>query len=199
MCQYSWIGFYKEFAVRLLSYKDKRDELVSLLKEIYEKTGLEMPTLDKDRKLTDIDPFTVYGLFNKQIRDENRIRILTAVRDLFGMESSVPTDFKSIPNLNNKNATFYQFEGTRAPDDIDNLWGLFESALDYAGNPDAENRKAFSHYFDIAVHMKGNGTSKITMALFWIVPDTFMNLDSRNKWYIYEFNTIPPSNKNPNI
>ncbi len=191
MCQYSWIDFYKEFAVRLLSYKNKRDELVSLVKEIYQKTELEMPTLDKGKTLTDIDPFTVYGLFNKQIRDENRIRILTAVRDLFGMESSVPTDFKSIPNLNNQNATFYQFEPTRAPDDIDNLWGLFESALDYAGNPDAGNRKAFSHYFDIAVHMKGNGTSKITMALFWIAPDTFMNLDSRNKWYIYEFNTIP--------
>ncbi len=189
--QYSWIGFYKEFAGSLSGYRNKRDELVSLVGEIYQRTGLELPTLDKDKKLIDIDPFTVFGLFNKQIKKENRIRILTAVKELFGMDAAVPTCFDSLPTLNNRNATFYDFADTRGPDDIDNLWGLFESALNYAGDPDEKNRKAFSHYFDIAINLKGNGNSKITMALFWIAPETFMNLDSRNTWYIYESGRIP--------
>ena len=38
-----------------------------------------MPTLDKDNKLTDIDPFTVVGLFNKGITRENRDSIVAAI------------------------------------------------------------------------------------------------------------------------
>lgn len=29
------------------------------------------------------------------------------------------------------------------------------------------------------------------MGLFWIDPDTFLNLDQRNTWYIYESGKIP--------
>lgn len=189
--QYTWVSFYKEFANKLLKYQNRRDELVSLVKKIYQNTNIDMPTLEKDKELIDIDPFTVFGLFNKQIREEKRIRILTVIKELFGLESKVPTDFSSIPNLNNQNATFYYFKDKRGPNDIDNLWGLFEAALNYAKTPTQENRKAFSQFFDIAVNLKGNGNSKITMGLFWIAPETFMNLDSRNEWYIYNSKEIP--------
>lgn len=184
--QYTWVNFYKEFANKLLEYKNKRDELVSLVEKIYETTGLQMPKMELNNKLVDIDPFTVFGIFNKQIKQENRIKILTAIKSLFGIGSAVPTDFASIPNLNNQNATFYYFMDSRGEHDIDNLWGLFESALKYAKEPTSENRKTFSHFFNIAVNLKGNGNSKITMGLFWIAPETFLNLDSRNEWYIYE-------------
>ena len=29
------------------------------------------------------------------------------------------------------------------------------------------------------------------MALYWIAPETYINLDSRNRWYIYESGKIP--------
>ena len=48
-----------------------------------------------------------------------------------------------------------------------------------------------SKYFDRAINLKGNGNSKITMGLYWIAPDVFINLDSRNTWYIYESGKIP--------
>ena len=41
------------------------------------------------------------------------------------------------------------------------------------------------------MEIKYNGNSKITMGLYWIAPDTFLNLDSRNKWYIYESEQMP--------
>ncbi len=189
--QYTWVGFYKEFANKLLEYKNKRDVLISLVKTIYLNTGIEMPTLEKDKNLVDIDPFTVFGLFNKQISEKNRIRILTEVKALFKVMATVPTDFDSIPILNNQNATFYYFIDKRGPNDIDNLWGLFESALKYAKDPTLDNRKTFSHFFNIAINLKGNGNSKITMGLFWIAPDIFLNLDSRNEWYIYESQALP--------
>lgn len=80
--QFDWVNFYKEFASKLLDYKDRRDELVEKVKAIYTMTGMNMPTLEKDNNLIDIDPFTVFGLFNKKLKDDNRIKILTARKPL---------------------------------------------------------------------------------------------------------------------
>ena len=37
-------------------------------------TGMNMPTLERNNNLIDIDSFTVFGLFNKKLRDDNRIK-----------------------------------------------------------------------------------------------------------------------------
>ncbi len=189
--QFDWVGFYKEFARILLSYKDNRPELVSKVLKIYELTGINLPTLEKDNRIVDIDPFTIFGLFNKKLTDANRLAILKAIADLFNVKNAVPTAFDSIPVLNPQNATFYYFVGERADGDIDELWELFESALKYAANPTAEHREPLSKYFDLAIRKKGNGNSKITMGLYWIAPDSFLNLDQRNTWYIYKSGKIP--------
>ena len=94
--------------------------------------------------------------------------------------------------MNNQNATFYYWTEDRGPNDIDHLWDLFESALEYAKTPSDEKRQMVSKYFDLAINFKGNGNSKITMGLYWIAPDIFLNLDSRNTWYIYESGKLPP-------
>lgn len=189
--QFDWVDFYKEFAGILRSYKNKRAELIEKVRKIYEITGLNLPTLEKDNQIVDIDPFTVFGLFNKKLTDANRLSILSAIASLFSVKTAVPTAFASIPVLNPQNATFYYFIGDRAEGDIDELWELFESALDYAANPTAEHRARVSKYFDLAIHKKGNGNSKITMGLYWIAPDSFLNLDQRNTWYIYLSGKIP--------
>ena len=190
--QFAWVDFYKEFANKLLEYKNKRDQLIELVKKIYSETGINLPTLELDNKLVDIDPFTVFGLFNKSsMREENRIKIITEVKKLFSVGTEVPTSFDSIPVLNNQNATFYYFIDSRGDKDIDDLWELFESALKYAKNPTVDNREALSRFFDAVINKKGNGNSKITMGLYWIAPDSFLNLDSRNEWYIYKSGKIP--------
>lgn len=190
--QFVWVDFYKEFAGKLLAYKNNRGELVEKVKAIYAETGINMPTLEKDNQLVDIDPFTVFGLFNKSsMREANRIKIITAVRKIFDVVTAVPDSFDSIPVLNNQNATFYYFSDSRGDEDIDDLWNLFDSALKYAADPSVNNREVLSKYFDLVIHKKGNGNSKITMGLYWISPNSFLNLDSRNEWYIYESGKIP--------
>lgn len=192
--QFQWVDFYKEFANKLMEFKDNRGALIDKVKAIYTNTGINMPTLEKDNNLVDIDPFTVFGLFNKnKMKGENRIKILAEIKTLFSLTGDVPTSFDSIPLLNNQNAVFYYFIGVRGENDINDLWNLFESALSYASNPSEDNQKAISKYFDIAINKKGNGNSKITMALYWIAPDSFLNLDSRNEWYIYKSGKIPES------
>lgn len=190
--KYDWVDFYKEFAKKLLDYKENRQELISKVKEIYQKTGINIPTLEKENKIVDIDPFTVFGLFNKSsMKKENRIKIISAFAKLFNISSPIPTDFESIPVLNNQNATFYYFIGDRADNDIDELWSFFESALTYSYNPSNQRRDELSKSFDLAINKKGNANSKITMGLYWIAPNSFLNLDKRNTWYIYDSGKLP--------
>ena len=188
--QFEWVDFYKEFAYALLGYKEHRAELIEKVKAIYTRTEIKMPTLERG-ELLDIDPFTVFALFGKKLRPENRIKILTSIADLFDIREKVPVSFSGLPTLNPQNATYYYFFGQRGEHDIDDLWELFESALRYAESQTLEWQKMVEHYFDLVIQRSGNGNSKLTMALYWIAPDCFLNLDNRNEWFIYESGRVP--------
>ena len=189
--KFGWVPFYKEFALKLQDYKNKRSVLIKKVKKIYDITGISMPTLDKNNKIVDIDPFTVFGLFSRKMRDDNRIKLLKAIEKLFELTTEVPNRFESLPVITPQNATFYSFIDYREDSDIDDLWELFISALEFAESQAAHNKKNVSYYFDLAINKRGNGNSKITMGLFWIAPDSFLNFDNRNQWYIYESGKIP--------
>ena len=192
MAQFDWVQFYKEFAHDLLAYKNDRNKLIENVKNIYKETGINLPTLEKDNQIVDIDPFTVFGLFNKSsMKETNRIKILNAIANIFIIKAPVPTNFDSIPVLNNLNATFYYFVGDREEEDIDNLWAFFTEALDYADNPVESTKEKLSKSFNMVINCKGNGNSKITMGLYWIAPNSFLNLDKRNIWYIYDSGKLP--------
>lgn len=189
--QFDWVDFYKELSGILLRYKSNRRELIEKVKKIYEITGINLPTLEKDNQIVDIDPFTFYGLFNKNLTDANRLAILKAVAELFDVKTPLPTSFDSIPVLNLLNATFYGFLPDRGDEDIPNLWELFDTALSYAKNPTPETIAQVSKYFDLCIKKKGNGNGKITMGLYWIAPNSFLNLDKCNTWYIYKSGKLP--------
>ena len=189
--QFEWIEFYQEFARKLLKYKTDRKLLISIVKQVYKNAEINMPKLEINNDIVDIDPFTIFGLFNKGITCDNRLKIMSGFAKELDIQSPLPKSFASIPVLNNQNATYYSFVNTRGESDIDDLWGLFESALKYSSNQNQENKLRFSHFFDITINKKGNGNSKITMGLFWIAPNTFLNLDRRNEWYIYQSGKIP--------
>ena len=191
---FDWVGFYRELAGTLRQYRENRAKLVAKVKKIYENTGIDLPTLERDNQIVDIDPFTFFGLFNKSsMKKENRVKILTAIAGLFDIEAPVPASFEGLPLLNNQNATFYTFIGEREAGDIDDLWGLFDAALAYDENPVQKKRGVLSRYFDRTIRKKGNGNSKITMGLFWIAPDSFLNLDRRSVWFLYESGKMPSS------
>lgn len=131
--QFDWVGFYKELAQKLLQYKSNREALIEKVRRIYEVTGFKMPMMEEDNQIVSIDPFSVFGLFNKKLTDANRIAILNVISDLFNVSSPVPHSFDSLPVLNPQNAVFYPFLSERRDSDIDELWELFDAALVYAG------------------------------------------------------------------
>ena len=90
MEQFKWTEFYSEFATVLLQFKKDRKALIEKIKEIYIRANMKLPTLEKDNNLVDIEPFTIFGLFNKGITDSNRIAILNQIKDLFDIKAEVP-------------------------------------------------------------------------------------------------------------
>ena len=188
--QYDWIDFYTEFATKLLPFKADRKALIQQIYAVYNMAGMSVPKLESGDEVIDIDPFTIFGTFNKGITNTNRIAILNGIASVFGISATVPSNFDGIPVLNNLKATFYGFKDDRKSGDIDNLWSLFEAALALADNDTEDNRQKFSEAYD-KVHDQLCIRWNITMALYWIRPYIFINLDSRNRWFISDVQNMP--------
>lgn len=184
--QFAWTSFYMEFADKLLPYKDKRSQLLVLLKGVYEDLGLRYPFIEKDgMPMEDICPFTVFGCFNKGISTENRIALMKGIGSKLGVKASVPTEFDGIPVLNNMSAWFFTEKSKRKEDDISNLWDVFDAGINYADNPSEISKTAFIGCYDKVRKQLGIKWN-LTMGLYWIRPFCYLNLDERNRSYLIQ-------------
>jgi 5-methylcytosine-specific restriction protein B len=188
--QFEWINFYSEFATKLLEFKNNHAKLIADIQSAYSAINMKLPKLEREDSIIDIDPFTVFGLFNKGITNANRIAILESFATVFKIKSKVPNNFDGIPVLNNLKATYYGFKDDRQAADIDNLWGLYESAINLAEKDDAANREIFTKWYD-TVHDQLGIRWNITMGLYWIRPYEFINLDSINRGFIVDPDNMP--------
>ena len=134
--------------------------------------------------LSDTDPFTVLGIFNRKIKVENRIEITKQFKDFLQITSETPEDFDGIPVLNPLNSFFFAFEDKRNSNDIENLWELFEQVLN--------NESGIEAAFDL-VRKQPQINIKITMGLYWISPERFIALDRNNRNYLAQYGlNLPP-------
>lgn len=186
----TWVEFYMAFATKLLVYKQDRVRLIEKLQHVYQSIGAKFPKLEIDDAVTDIDPFTIFGMFNKGLTNANRISILEGIASEFGIASQIPDGFDGIPLVNNMKAAFFSYVGERGEQDINNLWDLFESAIQLANEDSTSNRENFSTYFDLVTYQLGIRWN-LTMGLYWIRPYRFINLDSRNRWFISNPSNLP--------
>ena len=186
---FTWIPFYKEFAEKLLQFQTDRKKLLKL---IYNNRATLLADYlhdegGKDDLFTDIDPFTTFGIFNRGVKQENRIRSAELFKELLNMSANVPEDFVGIPILNNQKSHFFGFRSDREDDDIENLWRLFVKVVEKK-NFENEYNKVIRQYI-IRVN--------ITMALFWIRPEDFLAFDSTNRAYLKEQYGVILPNKAP--
>lgn len=191
---FTWIDFYTKFADQLLAYRDDRESLIRKLQAVFANLGMDLPTLDSVPVPPDIDPFTVFGLFNKGMIDSKRKAIITSLAQEFSVSAQPVEDFNGIPVLMPQMATYYGFQNDsrRQPSDIDNLWLMYRAALDYAKDKSALSREAFIENFD-RVRKQFAVKWNLTMALYWIRPHDYMSLESRNRWYLTEASTFENS------
>lgn len=171
--QFTWIPFFKEFADKLLEYKEKREELVEI---VYSLDGKYVNYIHNDdgNKVTDIDPFSVFAIFNRGVADDNRKIILSHFKDKLGIVSELPHDYDGVPILNAQKSIF--FGKDNANTQILYLWNLFESAI-------TRNQSDFVDYFDKLQQTKGIKWN-LTIGLFWIRPNEYMPLDKNSQTYL---------------
>lgn len=169
----TWIPFYIEMADKLLSFKDNRKPLLDMIYNL-DKKFVGYIKAEDGGHVSDIDPFTVYGIFNRGITNDNRVKLCHYFKNNLGIEANIPADFDGIPVVNNMMATFYwrEYEHT----DIQPLWNLFIAVLQN------DNLKV-NECFNVVSKQQGIKWN-ITMGLYWIRPYDYISLDSRNRDYL---------------
>lgn len=179
-----------ELADKLLAFKDDRQALIATLQHVYAELGMDLPTLDSSGIPTDIDPFTVYGLFNRGLATAKRWTVARGIGGALGVQAPLHDDFVGVPTLLNINATLYD-QARRGEGDIERLWDLFTVALAYADRPTEQTGAAFCHAYD-AVLKQRNASWNVTMGLFWVRPYAYVNLSSRDRWFLSLPDRMPP-------
>lgn len=187
--KFQWTAFYSAVADKLRGYRNRRGELLDLLRSM---AGDGMPMIalvDPPKKgnaepLEDIDPFTFMASFNRtKMLPENRSAVARRIGQFFGIEIEPPTVFSAIPSLPPINSRFFESSDARDEMDINSLWDVFEAAIDFADDPCEETRTAFVKAYDNARErpwVKWN----LTIGLFWIRPWQFETLDRQSRGYI---------------
>ncbi|HND47711.1 MAG TPA: AAA family ATPase, partial [Anaerolineales bacterium] len=182
--QFTWTPLYQELAKELVNWQSRQGDLITFLEGLRANDYVITPFMDRDENgerfpLTEIDPFTFFGVFNRGIKKEQRIAILAEMKKFFGLSSSLPVDFDGIPVLNNMSSWFISFRGKRKEDDTAKLWRVFLLAL---GESPLKSQQFLSAFDDALTVRRTN--INLTIGLFWIRPDTFLNLDSTNRAYL---------------
>lgn len=169
---FTWIPFYKEFALKLLQFRNNRQPLIdwiySNIKSEYIKHLKDAPN---GRHVADIDPFTVFAIFNRGISHDKRAKICLTFKNYLNISAPVPKDFDGIPVMNTMRSNFMAFADKRRDGDIERFWNVFEAAV-----TDRDIQKeydALSNQYLIRFNL--------TMGLFWIKPDKFLPLDGNSR------------------
>ncbi len=189
--RFRWARFYQAIADGLLTYRNDRLPLIEILQQLQPQVeGLGLLCGDQFADgskgfIQDIDPFTLFGLFNRGIKDSTRRAIASELAQKLGVSEPVPESFEGIPVLNNQNSWFFPYAKNRDPAQIDALWQVFQSGLALADADDEQAQANFSRDFDIAMAHYGVAWN-LTFGLYWCRPWSFLSLDERSRSYISE-------------
>ncbi|MGD8119547.1 McrB family protein [Vibrio sp. TRT 2004] len=186
--RFKWTQFYEEFADKLLTYKDDRASLMAAIHDLPNKIESISVLQDQPKEgtkelLSDICPFTVFGLFNRGITDANRIAIASELAAFLKVETPVPHSFEGIPVVNNQRSWFFGYKYRRGEHDIDTLWNLFEAAIEHANNSETGTAEALYDAYETATKCWGTGWN-LSMGLYWIRPWKYLTLDGQSQTYI---------------
>ncbi len=182
MKKFEWQDFYEELADKLLAYRDDHALLLQKVACAHEMARLNFPEKIKDWVVDDIDPFSVFALINKKATEENKSALQQAMKDVFSVSANAPKDFSGIPHSFNMNPWFFQ-PGRDVRQHINGLWDMFEAAIKYAAGKCG--RDEFCDQYNRVRSQKGVKRN-LTMGLFWIRPDFYVNLDACNTQFIFE-------------
>ena len=194
--RFRWIRFYQAIADALVPFADNRRPLIDFLNQLQQRVeGLVLLSgdqFDDGSKgfIRDIDPFTLFGLFNRGIKDSTRNDIASELAKFLNVSEPAPESFDGIPVLDNRKSWLFPHTKDRPAEHIDKLWRVFRSCLQVADAEDESTQQQFSSDFDTAMELYGVAWN-LTFGLYWSRPWCFLSLDERSRSYITEKLRLP--------
>ena len=175
--KFTWIPFVKEFAQKLLPYRNNIQPLIDFIYTLKDNKGKPVTSYIKDgngHKVQNIDPFSVVAIFCRRSLWNTRIKICADFKQFLSIQCEVPTDFEGVPVLNPMRSFYFHWDGRPI---IPALWDLFEKIV--AG-------QSCELEMDRALQL-GQPVGMLTMAFYWVDADSYLALDNTNRAYLKTF------------
>ncbi|MCA9260062.1 MAG: hypothetical protein KDA61_12710 [Planctomycetales bacterium] len=126
---FSWKPIYRQIADKLPEFASDNGELVEFMVELHER-GLKVSSVgDRDAdgneiQLGEVNPFSFLANFNRGVTNDNRIAIISAIKDEWGLSAELPTDFDGLPLMSLQNSWFVPYKESRLSEPY-RLFGVF--------------------------------------------------------------------------
>ena len=174
--KFTWIPFYEEFAKKLLEFKDaaKRPELIEKIKSLNSDWIGFLTAKVSDGILRNIDPFTIFSIFNRSSGVEKRKEMLNVFKTLFDVSAPVPEDFDGIPINSSLKSCFYYED--QKQETIPLLWNLFDAFIQ---NDSAQVAELFDE-----AQKKSGVKWNLTFAFFWMKPKEYPPMDRLSRIFL---------------
>ena len=179
---FSWVPAHKAIANKLLSYEDKQQELIQLLKKTGEKILNDKDGSGQTIELAEIDPFTFFCYLYKY-GPEKRLESLRKVSQAFDIEP-LPEDQKGIPSANAQRVWLFPYLKDRNNNEVQRLWTFFRATL---------SNQIDNNLFKDVLNIVGTGKTKLTEALFYVAPDSYLPINAQTRPYLADVMGIDPS------
>ena len=188
--KYTWIPFFHELAEKLLAYKDKQEQLRTLvLKSLDPSFTKHILNSEGAVRPKGIDPFTVMGIINRMFLVARKSEICTVFKQIFKMDTAIPSDYEGVPQLSPMKSVFYwsDIPVAEREEDIQHLWDLLDVVMN--NRPKEE----IGEVYDVVKEQKGI-RFRATIALYWIKPKTYLSLDSNNRQLLEQYGIYVQNN-----
>ncbi len=177
--RFTWVPFFQEISRKLLDFEDRQEELIAVLQNV----GISEGFNDKDQAgsnitLSEIDPFTFFGYFNKYGWTRRR-EYLANLREIWNLKTATPEDDSGIPTAQAQVLWLFAYKGRRNADTIPSFWRLFKKLHD--GDMLS---KLFNDMLSNDQKFPGVKHAKLTQYLYWAFPERFFPIDSQTRPYL---------------
>lgn len=179
--KFSWVKTHKQITEYLSSKENSQKELIQLLKSL----GIG-PFNDKsvkgdhNIKLNEIDPFTFFCYIYKY-GSKKRLGFLQKIAEKLNL--TIPKGDSGIPSAQAQKVWLFPYKFERKNNEVGRLWAFFHKAV---------SNKITDDDFQDVLQIHSTGKTKLTEALFYINPESYLPINGPTKPYLQEVLGINP-------
>lgn len=179
--KFSWVETHKQITEFLSTKENSQNEIIQLLRTV----GIS-PLNDKTNKgdhyteLDEIDPFTFFCYIYKY-GPKRRLGYLQKIAEKLNL--TIPKGESGIPSTQALKVWLFPYKFERKNNEVERLWAFFHKAV---------SNKITDDDFQDVLQIRSTGKTKLTEALFYIKPESYLPINGPTKPYLQEVLGISP-------